>query len=692
MPRTRAILTALAAASLTALGCGRESRPSAASSQDSTLVLRQRIAFLEGARSFGDGELQSRLQHPDARVRRAAAIALGRIQDTEAVALLVPLIDDPDSSVAEQAAFAIGQLQGYGDTERHAAQTPLVAKVYDRPLPGNVVFVEALGKVGGPEVVPVLEQSLATGLLSGMGSDARYPMLEGLAALGLARIKSAEARTLLVQVGDLRNRDVRAAWRIGAAMMADPDTAFYQRAVSLLDHGHPFARAQGARTLGRLGDARAFHPLAQHLADLDWKVRASILVAIAELADPRQPNREALDFCTSLTGDVHPLVREAAVAALDSFSVGARTPLLNERLEDAAPAVRLAAARALTRGSGAAPRQVWARARSDSVEFVRTGILAATRAVWGDAAALDTLRAVLQSSSVRQRTAAAEALSTLRSPGAPRAAVQALLVAALRDPDFVVAATAAEGLGTMRANESLPELAAAYDAHRTSHNDVDIRLAVVSAVRAMATHSLPDAARQLCERARGDADPRIAHAAAVGLAKLDGKPEPTAAPPHARAAVVRPDSLPTIDLGAVRVRLVTPRGEAVLELDGDRFPRTVGNFLQLVDAGFYAHGVFHRVVPAFVVQGGDPRGDGWGDAGRFLPCEYGDLRYDDAGVVGMAHAGKDTGGSQFFITHLPVPRLDGRYTAFGRVVSGMDAVDRIVRGDSFRIERVVLQP
>jgi cyclophilin family peptidyl-prolyl cis-trans isomerase len=75
-----------------------------------------------------------------------------------------------------------------------------------------------------------------------------------------------------------------------------------------------------------------------------------------------------------------------------------------------------------------------------------------------------------------------------------------------------------------------------------------------------------------------------------------------------------------------------------------------------------------------------------------VPCEYGNRRYDRDGIVGMAHAGKDTGGSQFFITHLPVPRLDGRYTAFGRVVQGMDTVDRIVRGDRFRIERLPPPP
>ena len=77
-----------------------------------------------------------------------------------------------------------------------------------------------------------------------------------------------------------------------------------------------------------------------------------------------------------------------------------------------------------------------------------------------------------------------------------------------------------------------------------------------------------------------------------------------------------------------------------------------------------------------MVQAGDPRGDGWGGPGYSIPCEYNDLFYE-RGMVGMAHAGKDTGGSQFFITHTPQPHLNGRHTAFGKVVAGLDVIDRI---------------
>ena len=689
--RRLAVLAAVVA-SLAAPGCGRE--PGKAPSDgpaDSTVTTRRRIVALEAARNLGAGELYAHLRHPDARVRRAAVVALGRIQDATTIDSLLPLLDDPDSSVVVQTAFALGQMQGVDEDRRYRLQAPLVARVDQHPQPDVVPFVEALGRQGGPEVAPVLEQCLASGAFSGMGSEARDPLLEGMAALGVAHIGTDPCRDYLANLGPLTNRGVEAAFRIGAAFAVLPDTAYFGSAVTLLDHAHPDARAQGARALGKLGDPRAFHPLVQHLPDLDWEVRASILLAMAELADPRHPNAEAVDFCAALAADAHPLVREAAVAALDSFAVAERRPTLREGLADAVPAVRLAALRALARVDHGAMQQEFEAARRDTVEFVRAEVLAAARDVFGDAGAVPILVQALETGGIRERTAAAAALGDLNLGSERGRQARAALETALRDSDFVVAATAAAALGTLGPQPSIAALARAYETRQARREDVDVRLAVIEALgSAPATRRAPDVprARALCERARKDADARVARAAEVALAHLDGRPPAPPAAPRALDTPLVADSVPPVDLGLVTVRLVTAAGTALLELDGDRFPRTVANFLRLVDSGFYDHGVFHRVVPAFVVQGGCPRGDGWGDAGFTIPCEYGDLRYDAAGVVGMAHAGKDTGGSQFFITHVPVPRLDGRYTAFGRVREGMDVVDRIVRGDAFRIERV----
>jgi peptidyl-prolyl cis-trans isomerase B (cyclophilin B) len=106
----------------------------------------------------------------------------------------------------------------------------------------------------------------------------------------------------------------------------------------------------------------------------------------------------------------------------------------------------------------------------------------------------------------------------------------------------------------------------------------------------------------------------------------------------------------------------------------------VANFVTLTRAGYYNGLTCHRVVPNFVIQGGDPRGDGWGGPGYAIRCEYNPLKYT-RGMVGMALAGKDTGGSQFFITHSPQSHLNGQFTLFGEVIEGMDVVDIIQVGD-----------
>ena len=133
--------------------------------------------------------------------------------------------------------------------------------------------------------------------------------------------------------------------------------------------------------------------------------------------------------------------------------------------------------------------------------------------------------------------------------------------------------------------------------------------------------------------------------------------------------------------------LVTNRGTIKIALYGQEAPGTVANFVALARRGYYNGLSFHRVVADFVIQGGDPRGDGWGGPGYAIRCEYNPLRYKE-GMVGMALAGKDTGGSQFFITHSPQPHLNGKYTIFGEVLSGQDIVDKIQVGDLIQEVRV----
>jgi cyclophilin family peptidyl-prolyl cis-trans isomerase len=119
----------------------------------------------------------------------------------------------------------------------------------------------------------------------------------------------------------------------------------------------------------------------------------------------------------------------------------------------------------------------------------------------------------------------------------------------------------------------------------------------------------------------------------------------------------------------------TTQGEFEVQLYGDMVPLTVENFVNLANAGFYNGTTFHRVIPGFMVQGGDPTGTGTGGPGyRFADEFHRSLRHDSAGILSMANAGPNTNGSQFFITHGPTPHLDGRHAVFGKVVKGMDVV------------------
>ena len=122
-------------------------------------------------------------------------------------------------------------------------------------------------------------------------------------------------------------------------------------------------------------------------------------------------------------------------------------------------------------------------------------------------------------------------------------------------------------------------------------------------------------------------------------------------------------------------------GEFVIELYPDKAPITVNSFVFLAREKYFDGVTFHRVLEGFMAQGGDPTGTGGGGPGYEFVNEDSDLTFDKAGVVAMANAGRDTNGSQFFITFQPTPQLNGGYTIFGQVTSGMDVVNGITRRD-----------
>lgn len=171
-------------------------------------------------------------------------------------------------------------------------------------------------------------------------------------------------------------------------------------------------------------------------------------------------------------------------------------------------------------------------------------------------------------------------------------------------------------------------------------------------------------------------NPGIAIMAKKGLAEFDiGAP----AKVNSGINLFVPDSI-IYDSDPIKITILTNKGDIEVELWPRENPLTVSNFLHLIKKGFYKNILFHRVVSDFVIQAGDPTGTGWGGPGYSIPCEYNNKPFVQ-GSVGMATAGKDTGGSQFFICHSEQPHLNRRYTNFGIVKSGMDVVDKITKDD-----------
>ena len=127
---------------------------------------------------------------------------------------------------------------------------------------------------------------------------------------------------------------------------------------------------------------------------------------------------------------------------------------------------------------------------------------------------------------------------------------------------------------------------------------------------------------------------------------------------------------------AVKVQLKTNMGEITLELYPD-MPITAGNFQKLVEKGFYDGTIFHRIIDGFMIQGGDPEGTGMGGPGYTIEDEFTDNNRNDRGTIAMANAGPNTGGSQFFINLVDNNFLDGKHPAFGKVIEGLDVVDKI---------------
>jgi cyclophilin family peptidyl-prolyl cis-trans isomerase len=295
---------------------------------------------------------------------------------------------------------------------------------------------------------------------------------------------------------------------------------------------------------------------------------------------------------------------------------------------------------------------------------------------------------LLEDPDARVRQSAVGAIAGVLDSATGRAGRRNTVLKALDDPDFFVRATALLALADSARASEVPAVLRSYAlAANDSGND-----ARIAAMRYVAnawrrdSAAFADSVRRALSALPPSPDPLV-RAEVRGVAPLASWPGVEGAPRDSAwyQRIVRTIVAPTLSGKTLHARIMTERGAITLELLGEDAPLTVDNFVTLARAGYYRDVRFHRVVPNFVAQDGDPRGDGNGGPGYAIRDELNERSYL-RGTVGMALDWADTGGSQFFITHSPQPHLDGRYTVFGQVVAGMDVVDRLQQWDT--IDRI----
>jgi cyclophilin family peptidyl-prolyl cis-trans isomerase len=277
-------------------------------------------------------------------------------------------------------------------------------------------------------------------------------------------------------------------------------------------------------------------------------------------------------------------------------------------------------------------------------------------------------------------------------PKSPGAAVIDVVLAGIADDRPDVAGSAADAAVAILAEMAKqPMLSAPYGLPQLHQALVD-RIAtatdpeLLSSLLGAAGKALGVDATEACTTAWTHANPAVRTAARECLKTITGA-DPGPGKP---ATAARPPVDPASVLGKrLRWTVETTRGTLVVDLDGDAAPWHVAAIVHLTTTGFYDDLLFHRVVPDFVVQGGDPTGTGWGGPGFTLPSEPSALPYD-RGAIGIADAGMDTGGSQWFVMHSRAPHLDGRYTVIGHVVDGDRVIDQLLVGD--RIVKATVAP
>jgi cyclophilin family peptidyl-prolyl cis-trans isomerase/HEAT repeat protein len=671
----RAVPVALLAATAALLG------PRLAAAQQSAVIeVLAPVLKAEDSRSFDEAALTAALSNADSSVRSFGAMAVGRIGDRRGLDLLVRAMSDPDTTVRVAAVFGLGLL---GDT---GAIAPILERLRSEPVLDIASAVEAmttLAKIGGPQVGEIFRA-----------------ILDGRAALDLDALEQ------------LRRQIALESWRLGR----------YAPVASLLPLVSDTSGDMRWRTvysLSRLRAPAAARRLAEAVRDpLAYTRAAAIRAFTPSFVDSAGMSRDAAArLMAPLLGDPDAGVRIAALRAVGSLGDTSLADQVRDRLNDPMPNVRVTAAETLgdlggTEASGALASLVdkgtffaLDRAALLGLSKADTALARPRVARWAARPDWAGRMAAAEASGVfggrppllddrDPRVAAAALLSWSGTGTRPSAELLAAARERLQSPDAVMRAVAAGIIGRGGEAGDIGALSSAV-ARAGRDSFPDAALAALDGLHQLSQLSPAAAAdvnRTFLSRARRPDDYVIRAwaesywpdaAARWGRAyPLDPGRTLQDYREIVRRYVVAPDSLrrPHVTIETEQ------RGSIEVELMGPEAPLTVANFISLVDRHFFDGNRWHRVVPDFVAQDGDPRGDGWGSSGTPIRDEINRLRYVQP-VLGMALSGPDTGSSQWFINLSPQPHLDGTYTIFGKVVGGNQTLARITQGDIIRTIR-----
>ncbi|MCY2959124.1 MAG: HEAT repeat domain-containing protein [Planctomycetota bacterium] len=657
------------------------------------------IARFEDMRSDGDGLLQVLAARGEERTRLRAVRALGRLPRDEYGASVTDALEsalqDRAVSVRAAAAFGLGQR---GDAD--ATDALLVAL---RDADGEV-------RARATEALSRLDSERARQAVLAALDDADVRVRE-MATLGPARFPASSPQgnvadtdlcAFLLRDGKDPNKpsaDERTRWRALFSLgrrKAERARDLFARFATSEDVRERIFAVQGLAAIPP--DAEGLAVLRAKLTDADWRVASDAAAALGKHADSR-----SIDALCSAAQRADPVnaahhVRRAAVTALGLMqntpaeqpaaqeeliqTLAARNerlfrinnlarPALVSALKDASPAVRAAALDSLAR---LAREGAWAEigAAADAADAVERGGAAAACAHIDASHALPLLDRLLRDPRPYVATAAADALAEHVADPVARRMVRELLANA----DNGLRLSAATALKDCATSEDMPALERCFES-----STGEISAEVAAAVLDAAAKAGGDAGFALLARGASHRDAYVARKArALALAARPGSKLPASPPSTRRAEALPPLAWPS----SPRVAIDTSRGTLVFELLPDEAPFHVANLLELARAGRYDGLSFHRVVPDFVVQGGDRRGDGNGGTtwrGDPLRGEFGPRPFR-RGSLGMPrNDDPDSGGSQIFVTHRETPHLDGRYTLFGEMVEGFDVLDALQVGD-----------